>query len=149
MKKYYCYLYLLVASLCLLSCDESNAQKGGTPDAVKQNFQTMYPGENDPDWDTDKNGNYEANFKKKGVHYRADYSPDGKWIETENSVKEKDLPKAIKELLEKSYDDFKIIELEFVSHYQKGEFYDLELKAKGNDKFDLMVKADGQIIGRD
>jgi len=148
--KNYCYLIcFLLSAFLTLACNETSAQKGGTPAAVKKSFQSMYPGENDPDWDTDRNGNYEAHFKKDDVHYRADYSPDGKWIETENSIKKKELPKAIKELLENKYDDFKIIELEFVTHHQKGEFYDLELKEKGKDKFDLMVKADGQIIGRD
>jgi len=151
MKKYTYTICFLILTSFLLACTDTNAQKDkrGTPKAVKKAFKAMYPGENDPDWETDKNGNYEAHFKKDGEHYRADYSPDGNWIETENSLKEKELPKAIRELLENKYDDFKIIELEFVKHHQKGEFYDLELKEKDKDKFDLMVRADGTIIGRD
>jgi len=148
--KNYCYLICFFISIFwIVACNETNAQKGDTPEAVKNSFQLKYPGENDPDWHTDRNGNYEANFKKKGVHYRADYSPNGQWIETENSIKEKELPDPIKKLLKDKYDDFKIIELEFVSHYKKGEFYDLEIKEKGKDKFDLEVKADGRVIGRE
>jgi len=148
--KNYCYIVgFLTLSLFTFSCNESNAQKGDTPEAVQKNFEKMYPGENDPDWHTDKNGNYEAHFKKDGEHFRADYSSDGKWIETENSIKKKELPDAIQSLLDKSYEGFEIVELEFVSHHSKGEFYDLEIKEKGKDKFDLMVKANGQIIGRE
>jgi len=139
---------ILLLSLTLLT---SACQKMGreTPEAVTKSFQAKYPGENDPDWRIDRNGNYEAHFKKSGIHYRADYTPAGTWIETENSVKKKELPEPISKLLKDKYDDHKIVELEFVTHYQKGEFFDLVLKPKGEDKFDLMVKANGQVIGRD
>ena len=139
---------ILILLFCTLSCQYIGAQKK-TPEAVIISFRSKYPGEKHSAWHTDRNGNYETHFKKKGKRYRADFSPSGQWIETENTVKRKELPKAIITLLENSYEEHKIIELEFVTHYQKGEFYDLELKPKGKDKFDLMVRADGQIIGRD
>ncbi|WP_010521498.1 hypothetical protein [Aquimarina agarivorans] len=59
------------------------------PKAVKRTFKKMYPNENDPDWRVDKNDYYESHFKKKGIHYRADFLSDGTWIETENNIKKK------------------------------------------------------------
>lgn len=131
-------IYFLLTSCVIKSQNEA-------PEAVQANFEKMYPGENDPDWHIDKNGNYESKFKKKGIHYRADYRPDGTWIETEQNIKKKELPKAIKKRLEDDFDYEKIYEIEKVSHYQKGLFYDVELKIDGK-KRDIEFLEDGTII---
>ena len=115
------------------------------PEAVKENFKKMYPGENDPDWHTDSNGNFESHFKIEGIKYRADYSPNAKWIETETSIDVKDLPKAIRDIIESDYGNEEITEVEKVEHHSKGLFYDVEFKQKGKN-MDVEFKANGVII---
>ncbi|MFC0605677.1 PepSY-like domain-containing protein [Winogradskyella pulchriflava] len=115
------------------------------PDAVKKTFQSKYPGENDPDWHKDANGYYEANFKIDGIKYRADFKADGSWVETETSIDKKDLPKAIKKVIESKFKDEDITEVEKVQSATKGEFYDVEFKQKGKNK-DVEFRADGTII---
>lgn len=136
---------LLVTAICLaltVSCNQTvNSQ---VPDAVKKTFQAKYPGENDPDWHKDSNGNYESNFKIDGIKYRADFKPNGMWIETESSIDKKDLPKPIRDKIEKDYNG-KITEIEKVQHHSKGLFYDVEFKRKGKNK-DIEFKADGTVI---
>lgn len=138
--------YILIFTfgiLCLFNCQNSaNAQ---APDAVKATFQKMYPGENDPDWHKDSNGNYESNFKIDGIKYRADYAPNGKWIETETSIDIKDLPQAIRDKIKSDYDSEDITEVEKVEHHSKGLFYDVEFKQKGKNK-DIEFRANGEII---
>ncbi len=119
---------------------------GKVPEVVKTAFQSKYPGEKDQDWHVDRNGNYEAHFKKDGDKYRVDFSPAGDWIETERSIKKKDLPGPVKETIEREYDDAKIVELEWVDNAKKGIFYDIELK-EGGQKFDVEINAEGQVIG--
>tara|TARA_R110001583_G_scaffold132606_3_gene284593 strand:+ start:328 stop:762 length:435 start_codon:yes stop_codon:yes gene_type:complete len=134
---------LVVFSLLLaFSCNET--VKSQTPDAVKKTFQSKYPGEDDPDWEKDSNGNYESHFKIDGVKYRADFKPDGSWIETETSIDKKDLPDAIRNKIENDFDG-EISEIEKVDHHSKGLFYDVEFKQKGKNK-DVEFKADGTII---
>lgn len=141
MKKQVLFLSSLV--MFLLACQNtSNAQ---APEAVKKTFQNMYPGENDPDWHKDSNGNFESHFKIDGIKYRADFSPNGKWIETENDVDVKDLPKAIKDAIKSKYDSEDITEIEKVNHHSKGVFYDVEFKKKGKN-MDVEFKVDGTII---
>ena len=113
-----------------------------TPKAVKKAFQTKYPGETDPDWEIDSNGNYESHFKIKGVKYRADFSPSGHWIETETSIDKKDLPKPIREAIKKNYGSEDISEIEKVDSASKGEFYDVEFKQKGKN-MDVEYRASG------
>ena len=107
----------------------------------------MYPGEDDPDWHKDSNGNYESNFKIDGIKYRADYAPNGNWIETETSIDVKDLPKAIRDRIKSDYDSEEITEVEKVEHHSKGLFYDVEFKQKGKN-LDVEFKANGDIINK-
>lgn len=135
-------LLVIFALLFAFNCNQSvNSQ---TPEAVKKTFQAKYPGEDDPDWEIDSNGNYESHFKINGIKYRADFRPDGAWIETETNIDKKDLPKAIREKLKKDFDG-EISEIEKVNHHSKGIFFDVEFKQKGKNK-DVEFKADGTII---
>lgn len=137
-------LMLMVGALLVLTSCQTKAQ-GKVPDEVKAAFQNKYPGENDPDWKKDRNGNYESHFKKDGKHYKADFSPDGNWIETELSIKKKDLPEVIQDLIKAEYSDFEIVEIEEVQHHSKGLFYDVEFKQNGEKK-DVEFSADGQVL---
>lgn len=136
---------LQLLSICFLFSSCTGTSQNDVPKAVQENFKKMYPGENDPDWHIDKNGNYESKFKKKGIHFRADYNPNGTWIETEQNISKKDLPKAVKKRLEKDFDYKKIYEIEKVSHHTKGEFFDVEIKIDG-EKRDIEFLTDGTII---
>ncbi|MEB8328742.1 PepSY-like domain-containing protein [Flavobacteriaceae bacterium KMM 6897] len=129
--------------LMMISC-QSKAQDQ-VPKEVKTAFQQKYPGENDPDWKKDKNENYESHFKIEGKHYRADFSPNGDWIETERSIDRDDLPEKVQERIKAEYGDFEIVEIEEVEHHSKGIFYDVEFKRNGEKK-DVEFKADGQVL---
>ena len=130
-------------TITIFACQNTvNAQ---APDVVKKTFQKMYPGENDPDWHIDDNGNYESNFKIDGIKYRADFLPNGNWIETESSIEVKDLPKAIRDKIKADYGSEDITEVEKVEHHSKGLFYDVEFKQKGKN-LDVEFKANGDII---
>ncbi|WP_245833616.1 PepSY-like domain-containing protein [Nonlabens spongiae] len=119
--------------------------KGKVPQSVLKTFQEMYPNEDDPDFKQDAHGYWEAHFKKDGEKYRADFLADGSWRETENSIKEKNLPKAVKAAIKKHYGDEEITEVEHVLSAKYGEFYDVEFKQKGKNK-DVMYRKDGSII---
>ena len=141
--------YLLpIVLLSFFSCEAPIMKDKKVPDVVKEAFSKKYPDEKKESWSVDKNGSYEAKFKEGGEKFRADFTPDGTWIETETSLKEKDLPKAVKKAIKAQYDDIKIIEIERTDHYKKGLFYDVEFKKDG-DKFDIEFAADGTIIGRE
>lgn len=141
--KYSFYAAVLFCAVSFMSCQL--AANGQTPNVVKETFKQMYPGENDPDWRIDKNGNFESHFKKDGIHLRADYSPDGKWIETEQSIKTKKLPQVILDILADSYWRYKVVEVEKVHHHAKGLFYDVEL-IKDGKKMDVEFTEDGKIL---
>ncbi|MDX1462841.1 MAG: PepSY-like domain-containing protein, partial [Marinirhabdus sp.] len=97
------------------------------------------------EWEVDSHGNYEAHFKKKGEKYRADFSEDGYWIETENDIKIKELPEPIREKIDELYFMYTISEVERVDHFEKGLFYDVEFKQKVKNK-DIEFNSEGNQI---
>lgn len=138
-------LSFVIAMSCNQKVESQNAKNEDAPEAVKITFQNKYPGENDPDWHIDSNGNYESRFRIDGMRHRADFSPDGQWIETEVSIKKKQLPKAIRDVLKKDFDHEKITEIERVDSAEKGLFFDVEFKRKGKNK-DVEFNAQGEIL---
>ena len=78
-------LLIVILMIGTASCQDSKDKKA--PQSVVANFQAKFPGETNPDWHLDSNGLWEANFKIEGERYRADFQPNGLWIETENSIK--------------------------------------------------------------
>lgn len=134
------FVMVFLSIITFFSC--LNTVESQTPKSVKEAFQAKYPGENDPDWEVDAHGNFESHFKIDGIKYRADFAPNGNWIETETSIDKKDLPKAIKEAIKKNYGNEKITEVEKVDSATKGEFYDVEFKKKGKN-MDIEYRASG------
>lgn len=134
---------LLIVTLITLCCNQK--AYGQLPKAVKSSFETKYPDEKPDNWEIDAHGYYEFHFKKEGIKHRADFLKNGKWIETEVSIDEDDLPSAIKKIIEDEFDDEDINEVEKVLHHSKGLFYDVEFKRKGKNK-DIEFRIDGTII---
>ena len=138
----------LLAPLLTLACATTPAEAqhrdpAAPPAAVLEAFRAKYPSEKTPEWETDRNGSYEAHFKQRGKKMRADFTPEGTWIETEMSVKWKDLPGAVRDAIEDEYDRDDIVELEYTDNAEKGRFYDVEIDPKGDPKFDVEYRGDG------
>lgn len=132
-------------NLALKSKNSKGIDVQGVPNAVVKSFKKMFPGENDPDWEQDAHGYWEAHFKKDDGNYRADFNVDGSWIETENSIKKENLSQEIKIVIERAFSEYEITEVEHVNHHSKGEFFDVEFKQEGKNK-DVEFRANGEII---
>jgi hypothetical protein len=120
-------------------------ENSDAPEVVQKAFKVKFPNENKPDFAQDEHGYWEAHFKKNGKKYRADFNADGTWIETENSIKYKELPKPVRDAIEKDFGDDPITEVEHVMSNKKGEFYDVEFKRKGKN-YDVEYRKDGSKV---
>jgi hypothetical protein len=138
-----CTYVLLFFAVGLSSCQELTP----TPEVVLKTFQLKYTGQTAIKWEVDAHGSHEAHFKQDGIKYRADFSPDGSWIETETSISKKVLPKVIKEIIKRDYDYSNISEVEKVDHHKKGLFYDVEFKQKGKN-IDVEFDAAGNLLNQ-
>ncbi|MDP5100021.1 MAG: PepSY-like domain-containing protein [Nonlabens sp.] len=137
--------FVLLATFGITISSCQTFKNSDAPEVVKQAFKAKYPKENKPDFAQDAHGYWEAHFKKNGEKYRADFNADGSWIETENSIKYKSLPKAVRYAIEKEFGNDEITEVEHVMSNAKGEFYDVEFKRKGKN-YDVEYRKDGSKV---
>ena len=136
-------LFLLGFLLCFACTDGELSAQGKTPDVVSASMNQKYPNAKKVKWNRDRNNSYEAHFQLDGVKLRADFNPDGSWIETEQSLDWGDLPDAVQDAIKEEYKKDDIVELELTDSATKGKFYDVELDPKGKKKFDIEYRADG------
>ena len=134
--------------IMIFVCLVSSCQLGGQPEKVLEAFAQKYPDATKATWAIDRNGRHEADFKMGGTSYRADFDADGTWVETETSVKWKDLPEATKAAFQNEDKKKDIIEIEMVDSHEKGKFYDIEYKI-GVGKQDIVITAEGKVLGMD
>lgn len=122
---------------------EATTAAEGNP--AEEAFQQQYPEATEVEWNEDSNGYLEANFELNGEKYRADYTREGEWVETESSIDADELPQVIQDRLKNEFDADEITEVERVEHPQKGIFYDVEFKRKGSNK-DVEFNEQGEVI---
>ena len=89
---------LLSMALCFAMGFIASAQKT-PPTAVVSAFNEKFQEVRGLKWDKEKNGEWEAEFKMKDVEMSANFSADGKWLETETEIKVADLPEAVQTAL--------------------------------------------------
>ncbi len=143
MKRLHSNFYILIFFSIGCSLLSANAWAQSSKEKAEDLFNKMYPKAENVDWNIDDHDNFEAEFKINGEKYRADFDTTGKWIETENNIKWKELPDIIQKEVEKDYDKDEIAEIERVDHHSKGLFYDVEIKDKGKN-IDLEFDKNGK-----
>jgi len=88
---------------------------------------------------------YEINFKDKGVEMSANYSPIGKWLETETAITESDLPEEVFNAVVKDFDGFKISEVAKIETPDKPIIYEMDLK-KVNEGYKAQFSPKGDVL---
>lgn len=115
------------------------------PKEVEEAFKKQYPNATDVEWEVDSNGYWEAGFVDDDTDYRADFTTDAIWVETETSIEFEDLPDAVKVAIKEQYKDDEISEVEKVDSALRGQFFDVEFKRPGKNQ-DVEFLADGSRV---
>jgi Putative beta-lactamase-inhibitor-like, PepSY-like len=91
---------LLVLLVFFLAASVSvTAQKSPPPEAAVTTFNQMFKNVEDLKWKQEKNGEWEAEFESNEVEMSANFSADGKWLETETEIKVAELPAPVQSAL--------------------------------------------------
>lgn len=136
---------LFLAALASLVGFGSTLTPEELPEEVIAAFRAKYPNAPVPKWELDTNGSYEARFEIDDVKYRADFTKEGVWLETENNIDFIDLPQNVRSayVLKYSREDFRSAEA--VDSPTKGRFYEIEIFT-GTSKIDVMFDENGKIL---
>ncbi len=135
-------------AVIVLSINSSSAQKvkeAEVPKAVITSFQTHFKGGKVEAWDKEKNGEFEAEFKLNKIEMSANFSADGKLMETEEEIATATLPKTATDYITKNYAGIKIEEAAKITDSNGKITYEAEVK-KGKEEIELMFDANGTFI---
>jgi len=117
----------LAITVSLVACGAALA----VPEVVERAFQQKYGDDGKPEWEIDSNGFWEAQFENEKGAVRADFTVEGKWIETETTIDFDELPDAVQMAVRSEFGDRELAEIEEVDSAAKGHFFDVEFKERG------------------
>ena len=128
---------LLFCALCFGAAFGACAQKTPPPAAVLSAFNQKFSKVEELKWHKEKNGDWEAEFEQSEVEMSANFSADGKWLETETEIKVAELPAAVQAALKGK----KVKEAAKIQRADGATAYEAEVKRK-----DMVYDADGKLL---
>lgn len=134
---------IILAFLLPLSINAIFAQKA--PAAVQKAFAQKFPTVKKVSYDREKNGDYEAEFSVNGVESSANFTADGKWLETEKTIATTALPAEIVKAIKAQYPTAKIVGAAQIETLDKGTLYEADLKT-GIKKQEVLLDAKGNFV---
>jgi hypothetical protein len=111
---------------------------------VKKEFSKKYATAQSVKWDTEGKNEWEAEFTMDGKKMSASFDESGKWLESETTITDKDLPSSVISVLNKDFPGYKKSPIEiFESPAMKG--FEIGLK-KGVTSLEVVFDINGKII---
>ncbi|MGJ8696305.1 MAG: DUF4956 domain-containing protein [Verrucomicrobiaceae bacterium] len=117
----------------------------GVTEIIEKAFREKYPDVEEPKWEEESGGSWEAHFEVNGTKFRADFDAEGNWVETEHNTTFEELPAEVRSAIVLKYDKNNIRGIEGVDSNTHGIFYDVEFK-NGAKKQDIMFDSRGKVL---
>ena len=132
---------LAVPALLLASCSD-RIRQSKVPSVVQNTLMQQFTAANSIDWEKEKQ-NYEAEFIKDSVEYKAIINPAGTLVKYKQDISSAELPAAVMQTLQTQYKDYVIDELEKIGEGDQ-VYYQVEME-KGAEEVHLVIAPDGAI----
>ncbi len=140
------FAWVAVASASFLACSQAQStQPSEVPSVVLTAFQEKFPQASDIAWDKESDTEWEAEFKMDNKEMSANFSPEGKWLQTETDIKEKELPEAVKNTIKSQFIGYEIEESAQVAMPEQNEAYEVELE-KGKATLEVVIDSSGKVL---
>lgn len=129
---------MLLLALFSVSGFAACAQKT-PPVAVLTAFNQKFQNVQELEWGKEKNGEWEAEFEQGSAEMSANFSAEGKWLETETEIKVADLPAPVQTALAGK----KVKEAAKIMKADGSTVYEAEVNRK-----DLLYDANGNLLSQ-
>ncbi|BAZ10709.1 hypothetical protein NIES4071_25320 [Calothrix sp. NIES-4071] len=116
---------LLVTFLNACSIFGESQNQIVVPAVVEKGFNSKYSANTPRTWQRHYDG-YEAIFTQNNIKYNAEFSSDGKWLETEYLVSKAEYPSIVLQKIQKKYPKFLITKYE-IEITPRGLFYEVDI----------------------
>jgi membrane-bound lytic murein transglycosylase B len=132
-------LFVAFSLISLLACSQKNP-----PENVKKEFSQKFVGAKSVKWDSEKENEWEAEFKLNGKEMSACYDNLAAWTGTETAISEKELPAEVANTLKTEFAGYKKSQIEI---YESPEIKGFELVLKkGETSFEVIFDNAGKVI---
>lgn len=138
-------LMVLVLAFTFLS-SAAFSQKN-PPENVKKEFLKKYAAAQSVKWDSEEKNEWEADFSMDGKKMSAVFDDSGKWIESETTITEKELPAPVVSTLNKDFQGYKKGSIDIFEDTRiKG--FEISLK-KGDKSLEVIIDANGKVVKKE
>jgi hypothetical protein len=127
---------------------QTKVKEAEVPKAVVESFNQNFKGAKVEKWEKEKNGEFEAEFTLNKVEQSANFSTDGKLLQTETEMKVSELPKSISDYFAKNYPTYKISEAARIVDPAGVISYEAEVE-KGREEMDLIFDSNGGFLKKE
>jgi hypothetical protein len=118
------------------------------PAQVNDSFNKKFAGATKVKWDKENNTEWEAEFKlSSGKEYSANFSNEGKWMETEHEIKKSAIPAKVKQTLDSEFADYDVKEAE-ISETAEGSVYEFVLE-KNESEMEVAISPEGKVVKKE
>ncbi|MEI6749858.1 MAG: PepSY-like domain-containing protein [Bacteroidota bacterium] len=137
-------IFVAASFISLAACAQGGKD---LPAKVKTAFDQKFPGAQKIKWGKENATEWEAEFKMNEKNYSANYTVDGKWMESEYEISVNEIPVAVATTLGKEFPGYKLLVSE-VSETVKGKVYEFDIKI-GNKKKEVALNPDGTLVKKE
>ena len=116
-----------------------------TPKDVQSAFHNKFPSVKDVKWGKENAHEYEAEFMLDGIKATANFSDDGKWIETETEIGFEKLPIAVQTAFQKMHGKQKDLHAAKIETATQSILFELEFR-NGTKNDEVFFSEDGKMI---
>ena len=114
-----------------------------TKNAAVLAFNLKFPNATKVNWEKENATEYEANFLLDGKKHSANYSTDGKWLETESIITFSELPEMVQNSFNLQHKGAKVKLSSKIENYKIQNYYEIEVR-KGLKTIEYFYTADGK-----
>jgi hypothetical protein len=140
-------LVLVVCIVFVLGVTAMNQKEEKIPVAAKSGFADKFPAAQKVKWSVEKPGEFEAEYKLNGVESSVLLDAKGNILETEEEIKEGELPQGVKASIAKDFAGYKLDEIEKATDAKGTITFEMEA-SKGKDKLEISFDSNGKLMGK-
>ena len=152
MKKIFFILTMILgAGMIFTSCQqgkksENKEGKSEVPEVVQKSFQAKFAEAKNVEWESEEEGEYEAEFTLNDTEMSALFDNDGNWKETESEVNYSNLPSSVLDTLSGRFKDYKVEDMTVEkTETPEGIYWEVDLK-KDETEVEVVFKEDGTVV---
>jgi hypothetical protein len=118
--------------------------QGKVPASVTSAFSSKFPNVSKVTWDKENRNLYEAEFMMNKKKHSANFTAEGKWLETESEVSFDQLPEKVQQSFTSTHKNKKVTSVEKIETSNGEVLYEIEVK-KLPGRGEYVYTADGKL----